>query len=105
MRTKGKRHISGLAQEPNPSVLQAFSRPGLAESWASHSATPIGATLGIPLSIGEAAELIGCSAWTIRQTHLPNGLPYFRSGPNGKLIFYRDQVIAWILSQQRKGGR
>jgi hypothetical protein len=61
--------------------------------------------LGAPLSIREAAKLIGCSPWTIRQRHVPNGLPHFRSGPNGKLIFYRDQVVAWILQQQRKGER
>jgi phage terminase Nu1 subunit (DNA packaging protein) len=61
--------------------------------------------LGAPLSIRQAAELIGCSAWTVRQQHVPRGLPCFRSGPNGKLIFYQDQVVAWIIEQQRKGGR
>jgi hypothetical protein len=32
------------------------------------------------------------------------GLPHLRSGPSGKLIFYRDQVVAWILTNQQKGG-
>jgi len=61
-------------------------------------------TLGEPISIREAARMIGCSAWTIRQRYIPLGLPHLRSGPSGKLIFYRDQVVAWILKNQQKGG-
>jgi len=64
------------------------------------SSTP----LGEPLSIHEVAQLIGSSAWAVRQVWLPKGLPCLRSGPGGKLIFYRDQVVAWILAQQQKGG-
>jgi hypothetical protein len=64
---------------------------------------PSGSGLGPPLDIREAAELIGCSPWTIRQTLLPRGLPHFRFKASGKLIFYRDQVIRWIETQQ--GGR
>lgn len=60
--------------------------------------------LGQPLGITEVAKLIGCSAWTVRQRHIAQGLPHFRSGPNGKLIFYRNQVIRWLLRQQEKGG-
>jgi hypothetical protein len=52
--------------------------------------------LGIPLNIREAARMIGCSPWTVRQTLIPRGLPVFRSGASGKLIFYRDQVVRWI---------
>ena len=116
MTTDRKRRVSGLALDANCLPLQAFSRSGLAESAARHSATPGREIrnapmpqhnpLGAPLSIRQAAELIGCSAWTVRQSHVPAGLPCFRSGPNSKLIFYRDQVIRWILEQQqRKGGR
>jgi hypothetical protein len=61
--------------------------------------------LGEPLTIRQAAQLIGCSAWTIRHRHMLRGLPHFRSGPSAKLIFYRDQVVAWILDQQKKGGQ
>lgn len=60
--------------------------------------------LGEPLTIRQVAQLIGCSAWTVRHCHMHRGLPYFRSGPSAKLTFYRDQVIAWILEQQKKGG-
>ncbi len=61
--------------------------------------------LGEPLSIRETAKLLGCSAWTVRHSYLPRGLPYLRSGPLGKLIFYRTQVVQWILEHQRKGGK
>jgi hypothetical protein len=60
-------------------------------------------TLGEPLDLRQAAELIGCSPWTVRQSLIPKGLPHFRSGPAGKLIFYRDQLTRWILVQQQKG--
>jgi hypothetical protein len=60
--------------------------------------------LGAPLSIKEAAHVIGCSAWTVRQRYLPAGLPHHRLSPNGKLIFYRNQVIRWLLTRQQKGG-
>jgi hypothetical protein len=63
--------------------------------------------LGEPMSIRQAARLIGCSAWTVRQKHVRNGLPCFRSGPSGRLTFYSNQVVAWILKrqQEQKGGQ
>ncbi len=60
--------------------------------------------LGEPLAIREAARLIGCSPWTVRQRYLPAGLPHHRASPNGKLIFYRNQIIRWLLREQQKGG-
>ena len=60
--------------------------------------------LGEPLTITQVAKLIGCSSWTVRQRHIRSGLPHFRAGTNGKLIFYRDQVVRWIESKQ-KGGK
>jgi len=60
--------------------------------------------LGKPLGIQEVAQLIGCSAWTVRHRYLQAGLPYVRIGPAGKLIFYTNQVIRWLLRQQQKGG-
>jgi hypothetical protein len=56
--------------------------------------------LGAPLGIREVAALIGCSPWTVRQTLIPRGLPYFRFKASGRLIFYRDQVIRWIENEQ-----
>lgn len=60
--------------------------------------------LGAPLSINEVANLIGVSVWTVRMKFLPAGLPHLRSGPQGKLIFYKNQIIRWLLVEQRKGG-
>src|SRR5215472_11819751 len=60
-------------------------------------------TLGAPLSIRDVASLIGCSVWTVRQKYLPLGLPYFRLSANGKLIFYRNQIVRWMLARQQKG--
>lgn len=60
--------------------------------------------LGTPLSIKQVACLIGCSVWTVRQSLIPKGLPHFRSGPNGRLLFYEGQVVRWLLHMQRHQG-
>jgi hypothetical protein len=107
--------MSGLASDANPLAIQVIPPSSLGQSYPRHYPQPNGANrktieatecgpLGLPLSIREVARMIGCSAWTIRQRHIPAGLPYFRAGSNGKLVFFRDQVIAWILQQQKKGG-
>jgi hypothetical protein len=59
-----------------------------------------GDQLGEALSIADVAELLGCSVWTVRKKCLPRGLPHFRIGTTGKLVFYRAQVTRWILEQQ-----
>jgi hypothetical protein len=55
------------------------------------------------MDIRAVAALIGFSPWTVRQKLIPFGLPHFRSGASSKLIFYRDQVVRWIESQQKGG--
>lgn len=60
--------------------------------------------LGRPLDIRQVASLIGCSPWTVRHALIPQGLPHFRSGANGKLIFYEQQVVRWLLRQQQRQG-
>jgi phage terminase Nu1 subunit (DNA packaging protein) len=62
--------------------------------------------LGTPLNISEVAQFLGCSAWTVRQRYIPQGLPCLRASANGKLVFFHRQVIDWILKrqQQKKGG-
>jgi hypothetical protein len=62
--------------------------------------------LGEPLSIHDVAQLLGCSAWTVRQRYLPQGLPHLRACSGGRIVFFREQVIAWILKRQQheKGG-
>jgi excisionase family DNA binding protein len=111
-------------QGRKPAQLRAFSPPSLVERRTTHRTGPPAANfaqpgpvlgsipgqaersapaeLGSPLSIREVARLIGCSPWTVRQTLIPRGLPFFRSGASGKLIFYRDQVVRWI--EQIQGG-
>ena len=96
-------HSSGLTE-----TRRAEQRLQISPLPSGHSCPPryphldTDGSLGEPLSIGEVARLIGCSHWTIRQTLMPMGLPFFRSSASGKLIFYRDQVVRWI--QQRQGG-
>lgn len=57
--------------------------------------------LGEPMNLREVAKLIGCSAWTVRQVLVPDGLPHWRSRPSGKVIFYRSQVVRWLLRHQQ----
>jgi hypothetical protein len=56
--------------------------------------------LGRPLNLREAAGRIGCSPWTVRHNLIPKGLPVFRSGASSKLIFYEEQLVAWIKKTQ-----
>ena len=100
---------SGRVTPPKAKHLLAFTPPSLGHSSPQHcppqcphphDANPLGA----PLSISEAAALIGCSAWTVRQKYLPLGLPHLRVGSTGKLIFYKTQIIRWLIAQQQKGG-
>jgi hypothetical protein len=80
--------------------------PGPPEMAAPREASRRAAQLfGPPLTILQVAELIGCSPWTVRQTLIPRGLPHFRFRASGKLIFYTDQVIRWIETQQTRGGK
>jgi hypothetical protein len=100
--------LPALPQLKNPLVLAV---PDIGQSCPERCPHPDDAApstlsepLGAPLSIREAARLIGCSAWTVRQRYLPAGLPHHRLTQNGKLIFYRNQIIRWLLRQQQKGG-
>ena len=104
------RRKSGLSAVRNANELLALAQPVLGHSSPSlcprECPPPTKANvLGTPLSIREAAALIGCSVWTLRQTLLPMGLPHFRTSPNSKLHFYENQIITWLLRQQEKGGR
>jgi len=95
--------MSGLCESREGAPNRRFLRSSPGQSCPEYypgSADP----LGTPLSIRETAQIIGCSAWTVRQNYVPQGLPHLRSGPSGKLIFYRDQVVRWILERQTKGG-
>ena len=61
--------------------------------------------LGEPMDIEDVAMLLGCSVWTVRQRYLPGGMPHLRASARGRFIFFREQVIDWILERQKtKGG-
>jgi hypothetical protein len=96
--------MSGFESGAKPAETLGFSRDPLGQSYPQHY-PQVREALGEPLTINEVAQVIGCSAWTVRHRYLPQGLPHLRTGPMGKLVFYRNQVIQWILQQQRKGGR
>ena len=58
--------------------------------------------LGAPVGIREVAQLIGCSVWTVRQRCLPQGLPHFRASKTGRIVFYRTQVVRWLIEKQNE---
>jgi len=94
---------SGFAPDQKPANSLGYPPPGLEQRYPQHCPAPD--PLGTPLSIREVADVIGCSPWTIRQRYLPAGLPHHRLTPNGKLIFYKSQIIRWLLARQQKGGK
>jgi hypothetical protein len=105
--TKRKRALSGFAEGGNTLQIQGFPPTNYGQNYPQHCPQEIecgNEPLGAPLSIREVARLIGCSVWTVRQSYLQQGLPYLRTGPHSKLMFFRDQVIRWILQHQQKGG-
>lgn len=102
---------SGLPNRANPLQTLAKEAHDPGQSYPQRCPPPNEAIipalrepLGEALSIREAAHLIGCSPWTIRQKYLPAGLPHHRLSTQGKLIFYRNQIIRWLLREQEKGG-
>lgn len=108
---------AGAAHPRKSLQIQGISGAGAGQCWPGHwpgqpGAVPrepkaipgrSGARLGEPMGIADVADLIGCSPWTVRQTLIPRGLPYFRFTASGRLIFYRDQVVCWIEQQQQGG--
>ena len=99
-----ERRMSGFESGAKPVDSLRFPHESLGQSYPQHY-PHVREPLGEPMTIREVAGLIGCSAWTVRHRYLPQGIPHLRSGPMGKLVFYRNQVIQWILQQQKKGGR
>jgi len=97
------RRISGFEDGAKPAEILGLSHDSVGQSYPQHY-PQVREILGEPMTIREVAGLIGCSAWTVRHRYLPQGLPHLRTGPMGKLLFYRNQIVAWILQQQRKGG-
>jgi len=95
--------LSGFTQNANGMETKAIARTSLGQSYPRHYPGSEN-LLGEPLSIKDVARVIGCSAWTVRQKFIPLGLPHLRSGPSGRLTFFSNQVVAWVLAQQQKKG-
>jgi hypothetical protein len=92
----GTTALGGSVRNPtNPHTSSPLANPTCA----------CGDPLGEPLDISRVAMLLGCSAWTVRQRYLPAGLPCFRIAKTGKLTFYRNQIIRWVLEQQDRERR
>jgi hypothetical protein len=105
--TRTERGMSGFGESGNVLQIQGFPVASIGQNCPEHYPETNGfrnEPLGAPLSIREVAGLFGCSIWTVRQRYLPDGLPHLRSGQRGKLIFFRDQVVRWVLEYQKKGG-
>jgi hypothetical protein len=95
--------MSGFDDGAKPLDSLSFPHESVGQSYPQHY-LQVREALGEPLGVRDVARVIGCSPWTVRHRYLLQGLPHLRSGPMGKLVFYRNQVVRWILHQQ-KGGR
>lgn len=102
---------SGFGRGANQAETLDFSPPGVGQSCPQQypplaGASPATSTdiLGQPMNIGQVAALLGCSVWTVRQRYLPSGLPHLRIGSMGKIVFYRNQIVRWILEKQKQKG-
>lgn len=101
---------SGFGAEAKGTDLLDFPAVQLGQGYPRHCPHPddplfaVCAELGEPMSIREVAAVLGCSAWTIRQRYLPLGLPHFRLSRTGKLLFFHNQIVRWVLAKQRQKG-
>ncbi len=101
----------GAAETAKATETLEFSSPSPGQRNPQHCPYPeskpqneFGDPLGEPMTIREVAKVFGCSEWTVRQQYLPKGLPYFRLSPAGKLLFFHNQIVRWVLEKQRQKG-
>ncbi len=101
----------GLGKIANGAETLDFSDAGLGQRNPQHCPHPDGEpedqrsdSLGDPMTIRDVARVLGCSEWTVRQRLLPAGLPHFRLSPTGKLLFFHNQIVRWVLEKQRQKG-
>jgi hypothetical protein len=98
------RHTSRFGKSANGAQSLGFGAVGRGQSCPRHCPQPELSPLGDTMDIEDVAMLLGCSVWTVRQRYLPEGLPHLRASARGRFIFFREQVIDWILERQTKGG-
>lgn len=101
--------MSGFVQDRKDTDLLDFSSEALGQNCPSHCPSDDGKladtfsnALGDAITIREVAAIIGCSVWTVRQRCMRQGLPHFRASRTGRLIFYRNQVIDWLIEKQKE---
>ena len=93
----GKR--SGLLEFPNLCLGQRNPmRCPSQETDSAAAENPLGEALGIR----QVSRLIGCSVWMVRNRLLARGLPHLRLTPGGRLFFYRNQVLEWLVEIQKE---
>jgi len=101
-----KRRVSGLLEAQKAKYLLRFRPASLGQNCPTHcppletQLESLSDLLGEPLTMCEAAELIGCSVWTVRHRCIPQGLPHFRASQAGRFVFYRNQVMRWLIENQ-----
>lgn len=103
-RSRLKMQRSRFVGGANPTETLKFSAIGLGQSDPQHypTAEVTRFPLGEPMDIEDVAALLGCSPWTVRQKYLPAGLPHLRASRHGRIVFFREQIVDWILERQRK---
>ena len=101
----------GAAESAKAAETLEFSTSSPGQRNPQHCPHPEGASenefgdlLGEPMTIRQVAKVFGCSEWTIRQQYLRKGLPHFRLSPRGKLLFFHNQIVRWVLGIQRQKG-
>src|SRR5438309_1976339 len=99
--------MSGFVQDSKDTDLLDLSPEAIGQNCPTHCPNPDDPrvdsspdSLGDPITIREVARLIGCSVWTVRQRFIRQGLPHLRASRTGRLIFYRDQVVHWLIEKQ-----
>jgi hypothetical protein len=103
-RTVPVRHESHFENSGNHAETLSFSEDHRGQSDPRHYPHPDTSEfpLGEAMNIEDVALIFGCTAWTVRQKYVRQGLPCLRTSPSGKFVFFRRQVLDWILKQQRK---
>lgn len=97
---------SCFSNEQKVNKSMALPKEDLGQNCPRHYPQAADADLffGGPLGIEDVALLLGCSPWTVRQKYLPEGMPHLRASVRGRFVFFRQQIIDWILQRQTKGG-
>jgi hypothetical protein len=99
----GEARMSGFGDSEKPFNSQGFLSESLGQSYPHHYPQGDEPSANRFRSRGRRCDrLLGLDGAPSLPAAGTAALP---SGPAGKFVFFRKQVIAWILQQQKKGGR